>query len=532
MKRRLFLICVCGLAWAGALPSHAAQPWLSALGERTVVCCGPNAEPLVRQAAERVLAELRKFRADAVLLDPDALATDYATLGANHVICVGQWADNPVLRMTWGHWANSRQERDWNAKGEQRAMELTDLWKKDIPAQEWRWQHDLFAFGYGDFDGADVGYVQPVRNPFPLLLRDVPGQTHYNTSIPRPFDQAPANQMYFVTDLTGTGPAGVVKAVDAYLKDGLLNGVVPGSGKPLLDDWSLEGLGPKQLAVDLPDWAPLADLPAGVQYLGQQMPGSHLYGGFCEASGIRTQRLWRLKYCLPSGFRFFDSYPTDRASGNELLIAACVSADVAKAAAAELRKGLPAEPQLVTWEYGGHSYALYGDSFKGWMTWGQAKGFCEKLGGHLITLGSQGEQNALTMALDRAHTATVFIGLTGDWRKNQWAWVTGEPMTFRGFRKKNGKESYGFVNPKGKVGSVENIPDGPHEPVRFTLKPDAGWYLDSKGIEGFVCEWDKPGAAPRQSGRRTRVATRGQYVLMQSFDDPAGEAILQKAAGQ
>jgi hypothetical protein len=166
----------------------------------------------VRQAAQRVLAELRKFRPDATLLDPDALATDYATLGTNHVICVGQWADNPVLRMTWGHWANSRAQRDWQAKGERRARELTDLWPRDIPAQAWRWQHDFFAFGYGDFDGADVAYVQTVRNPFPLLLRAVPGQTVYNTAIPRPYDRPPANQTYFVTDLTGTGPAGVVQA--------------------------------------------------------------------------------------------------------------------------------------------------------------------------------------------------------------------------------------------------------------------------------------------------------------------------------
>lgn len=532
MKRELLLICVNCLAWSAALPSHAAQPWLSAVGDRTVVCCNPKADPPVLQAAERVLAELRKVRPDAVLIDPDNLATDYAMLGTNHVICVGQWADNPVLRMTWGYWANSRAQRDWKSKGEQRAIDLADLWKKDIPAQAWRWQHDFFAFGYGDFDGADVGYVQTVRNPFPILLRTVPGQTLYDTRIPRPFDQAPANQMYFITHLTGTGPAGVVKAVEVFLRDGVLNGMVPGAGKPLRDDWSLEGLGPKQLATDLPAWAPVAELPTGVQYLGQQMPGSHLYGGFCEASGIRPQRLWRLKYRVAEGFRFFDSYPTNRASGNELLIAACASADEAKAAAAALRKNLPPEPQTVAWEFGGHIYALYGADFKGWLTWEQSKRFCEKLGGHLITLGSQAEQDALVKALDRARTATIFIGLSGDWRTNQWAWVTGEPTTFRGWRTKNGKELYGLTNQKGVASAPEKIPAGPHQPVRLTTKPDTGWYLDDKEIDAFVCEWDKAGAAPQQSAPRTRVATRDQYVLMQSFDDLAGEAILRKATGQ
>ena len=532
MKRRFSFVCVCVLAWSAASPSHAAQPWLCAVGARTVVCCSPKAEPLVRQAAERVLAELRKVRSDAVLLDPDTLATDYATLGANHVICVGQWADNPVLRMTWGHWANSRQERDWNAKGEERAMELTGLWPKDIPEQAWRWQHDLFAFGYGDFDGPDVGYVQTVRNPFPILLRTVPGQTHYNTEVPRPFDQAPANQMYFVIDLTGNGPTGVVKAVDVFLRDGLLNGVVPGAAKPLLDDWTLEGLGPKQLATDLPAWAPVADLPAGVQYLGQQMPGSHIYGGICEASGIPPERLWRLKYRVADGFRFYDSYPTNRASSNELLIAEFAGAEAAQTAASALRKDVPKEPTRATWEYGGHSYAIYGDSFNEWLTWEQSERFCEKLGGHLITIGSQGEQNALAKAIDEAKVGAVFIGLSGDWQKNQWAWVTGEPLSFRGFRKIKGKEVYGHMTKIGTLFPRVDPPSGPHEPVRFNTMPSAGWYLAASSLSAFVCEWDKPGAAPRPGAQRTRVATRGSYVLMQSFDDLLGETILRKATGQ
>ncbi|MBL7187729.1 MAG: C-type lectin domain-containing protein [Phycisphaerae bacterium] len=533
MKLRFFFICVCGLVWSAVLPCYAAQPWLGAVGDRTVVCCSPKADALVRRAAERVLAELRKVRPGAILLDPDALATDYATLDANHVICVGQWGDNQVLRMTWGYWANSREERDWKSKGERRAIELTDLWKKEIPAQAWRWQHDFFAFGYGDFDGADVGYVQTVRNPFPILLRTVPGQTVYNTRIPRPFDDSPANQMYFITDLTGTGPAGVVKAVEVFLKDGVLNGVVPGAGRQLPDDWSLEGLGPKQLATDLPAWAPVADLPAGVQYLGQQMPGSHLYGGFYEASGIRPQRLWRLKYRVAEGFRFFDSYPTNRASGNELLIATCASADEAKAAAKAFVKNLSPEPQTVVWEFGGHSYAVYGASFKGWLTWDQSRNFCEKLGGHLITLSSQGEQDALGKALDRASTPTTFLGLSGDWRTNQWSWVTGEPMSFRAWRTKNGKELYGQKNKKGKISPPEKIPGGPIHPVRFTIEPDPGWYLAESGeIDAFVCEWDKPGAAPHQSSSRTRVTARGRYVLMESFDDLAGESILRKGTEQ
>ena len=151
-----------------------------------------------------------------------------------------------------GHWASSKARREWEAKGDVRARELLDLWKKDIPAQDWRNQHDLFAFGYGQFDGPDVGYVQTVRNPFPILLRTVPEQKQYDTTRTRINDRFPHNQMYFMVHLTGTGPAGVVKAVEAFMTQGLLNGILPGAIKPLQDEWSLEGLGPKQLAANLP----------------------------------------------------------------------------------------------------------------------------------------------------------------------------------------------------------------------------------------------------------------------------------------
>ena len=327
------LVCLAliGSIWLAA-DAGAAEGWLTALGKDTVVCASPKAEAGVRQAAERVLAELRKTNPDAALHDPDQLATEYEVLGTHHVIVVGGWADNLLLRATWGHWASSRDQREWQARGEDLAREYMGLWDRDMPPLQWRWQHELFAFGYGDFDGAGVGYVQTVRNPYTILLRTVPGQ---KSEVIRPKDEFPRNQMYFIVHLTGTGPQGIAKATDAFLAGGLLNGVIAGNEEDLPADWTLERLGRRQLLTDLPSWAPISNLPHGVQYLGQQMPGSHLYAGFVEASGVRPTRCWRLKYRVPSGFVLYDSYPTNRASGNELFIAQMASAaDAQKAAAA------------------------------------------------------------------------------------------------------------------------------------------------------------------------------------------------------
>ncbi len=543
-KRRWLVLYLFTLWCTESRSSPVAQPWLSAVGDRTVVCCSPQAAPQVRQAAERVLSAVQATQPQASILDPDKLVTDYDTLGTHHFIVIGQWEDNQVLRMTWGYWAASKARREWQGKAEARAAQVMDMWEKDIPAQDWRNRHDFFAFGYGEFDGPDVGYVQTVRNPFPILLRTVPAQKQYDTTKVRINDLYPANQMYFLVHLTGTGPAGVLKAVEAFLGQGLLNGILPGTAKPLLADWTLEGLGPRQLATDLPAWAPISALPEGVRYLGQQMPGSHLYGGFAEASGQKPRRCWRLKYAVPSGFVLYDSYPTSRASGNELFIAELADAAAANAAANSLRKVMgPQTQETATWEFGGHSYALYAENVKNRRSWEDAEAFCEKRGGHLITLSSAAEQEAMAEAMLRAKAdvagQTVFIGLSGDWRANTWAWVTGEPVTFRAWPTKAGKEFYGP--------GIEALPPGKY-PVLFTQevkanktvkkkgkeKPSGWWLADpSKQTDAnyFVCEWDAPRPKTKPA---ERIATRDRFVVMQSFaaDEPAGENLLRKAVAK
>lgn len=248
-------------------------------------------------------------------------------------------------------------------------------------------------------------------------------------------------------------------------------------------------------------------------------------------------RCWRLKYALPSGFVLYDSYPTNRASGNELFIAELANAVAASTAVKSLRRTMgPESQETATWEFAGHGYALYAETIKNRRTWSQAKAFCEQRGGHLITLGSQEEQNALSQAMLQAKTANIFIGLKGDWRSNAWAWVTGEPVTFRGWPIKNRQEVYGA--------DVQELPQGRY-PVQFTQaapnmvsklikngKLDVGWYLAEPGRQSdtgfFVCEWEGPRPASKVV---QRVSTRDRFVVMQSFacDAPAGETLLRRA---
>lgn len=517
--------------------ARAETPWIAAVGKETLVCVSRAADAQVRSAAQQVLAAVQTVQPKATMQDPEQLAFDYDALGTHHVIVVGQWEDNLVMRMTWGYWASSKARRDWQAKGDARARELMNLWEKYIPPQTWRDKHEFFAFGYGEFDGPDVGYIQTVRNPFPILLRTAPGQTQYDTSRIRLNDHYPSNQMYFMVHLTGTGPAGVTKAVNAFLGTGLLNGVIPGAATSEITAWNLEGLGPKELATHMLPWFPTTGLPKGIRYLGQQMPGSHLYGGFTEAAGQRPLRCWRLKYAEPSGFVFYDSYPTNRASGNELFIAEMSDAAAAGEAAKSVRSVIGRESAVTgTWQFGGHTYGLYADGVKNRMTWEQAKVFCEQHGGHLVTLSSENEEQALASALLKYKTSTVYIGMSGDWRTKQFAWVTGEPVTYRGWPIQGGKEVFGK--------NIDDLPPGRY-PVQIVQVPankeskmaakgklDAGWFISDADRQTdnsyFVCEWEgpRPPYKPTQ-----RVATRDQFVVLQSFDleDPAGEALLLKA---
>ena len=246
---------------------------------------------------------------------------------------------------------------------------------------------------------------------------------------------------------------------------------------------------------------------------------------------------------MPSGFVLYDSYPTNRASGNELFIAELADAKAVAAAATTLLQtiGLEERQETANWVFGGHSYTLYAGGIKNRRSWADAEKFCEERGGHLITLNSKGEENALSQVMVQNSREiggqSVWIGMRGDWRTNTWAWVTGEPITYRGWPLRNSKEVFAT----GVKADLEDLPPGKY-PVLFHLqikpgqlskpKPSTGWCLADADRQTdanfFVCEWDGPRPAFK---RAQHIATRDRFVLMQSFtyDDPAGDTLLQKA---
>jgi hypothetical protein len=76
-------------------------------------------------------------------------------------------------------------------------------------------------------------------------------------------------------------------------------------------------------------------------------------------------------------------------------------------------------------EFNGHYY-LYMPKF---MTWDEANAFCEKLGGHLLTVRSQQENDFLCSAFPNG--SWFWMGLQTTERGHEW--ITGEPFEYSNF---------------------------------------------------------------------------------------------------
>lgn len=142
-------------------------------------------------------------------------------------------------------------------------------------------------------------------------------------------------------------------------------------------------------------------------------------------------------------------------------------------------------PQDNTTEWNGHRYQLFNES----LTWEQARSRCEALGGHLATITSQAEQNAITSLLTTSQNVYYAYWLGGYTDNLGWRhWVTDEPFE---------KQYQNFA---------EGQPDGSGGFLQIFAFTDSSTSLyvlgkwddtNTNGINsgritehGFICEWD------------------------------------------
>ena len=128
-------------------------------------------------------------------------------------------------------------------------------------------------------------------------------------------------------------------------------------------------------------------------------------------------------------------------------------------------------------QYNGHLYKAYDTKY----TWAEAQWYCQSLGGHLMTITTEGEQ-AILSKLGLKGGYNYWLGGTDDAREGTWKWITGE--------------SWGYA------AWGENQPDNSqlHTGVEENyLQLCVGWGMrwndsaieqDSTANIGFICEWD------------------------------------------
>ena len=128
--------------------------------------------------------------------------------------------------------------------------------------------------------------------------------------------------------------------------------------------------------------------------------------------------------------------------------------------------------------YNGHTYAVY-DVY---LTWSEAKDYCEKIGGHLVTITSEQEQNNIQLLLDDSLMPMYWLG--GE-KKTSWRWITGESFNYTCWD----------IGEPNNIYSAENvlmIYGGRQKNNDYTWNDTINNHSNTyyKGQFGFICEWD------------------------------------------
>ena len=309
---------LCCVALAGVTLGSIQSFGQDASTRTLKVCVASDAPAEIRAAANQIVAEVGRQPLLAMMAGskPPSGVTDSKALAAakpaeraySHLVLVGMPTD-PLIAQAWQR--DARVEED-----------------------------GFYIFGFGHLRGT-LGYIESDRNPF----------LHSAAIAFTPFETE-------VVTLTGSTPAGVTLAVDAFLKQGLVNGVVaaPGwkrAGTTLLDhDPLIAGFA---LPADLP-------IKAG-KNLALTQAGEDEYRGVLADTGILPAAIWRLKWVVPGSWdgagagRSIAQYLAGlhrRAYGNTLWCARFDSNDQAALAAEKLVAAARLTKKGASWVGGGN----------------------------------------------------------------------------------------------------------------------------------------------------------------------------------
>ena len=176
--------------------------------------------------------------------------------------------------------------------------------------------------------------------------------------------------------------------------------------------------------------------------------------------------------------------------------------------------------------YDSHAYLIYALDY----TWEDAKEYCEKLGGHLVTITDDDEQKAVySYVKSNAPDTDLWIGCSDIQKEGTWKWVTDEKFEYNNFANGQGAkcsapavQDYGAIcNGKrsGTVGGVNySIAAGEWDDLNNGDHTQKGY---------FICEWDdysslkkligadslKIKKSPENKSEGFRLTSKGVFVM-------------------
>lgn len=138
------------------------------------------------------------------------------------------------------------------------------------------------------------------------------------------------------------------------------------------------------------------------------------------------------------------------------------------------------EPVSVAWN--NHTYAVIQEELNPI----EADEYCKKLGGHLVTITSQEEQDFIASLASEYETGSMLIGCSDNETEGTWYWLNGEPFEFSAWYPGG---SAGSSEPNDGLGGGEDY---------AVISRSRGWqWVDVFGgydnysvKEWFICEWD------------------------------------------